>query len=146
MFQICWNVRAGFFIFMNTTIATLTKGQLEDKISKKIIEFYVSSIGTGPREARAYIVEDMILVRLKGKLLPIEEQLLGSGTQGIELVKNIQRSFHEINTAKLRQMIEEMTGHKVISSHSDVSTKTGEKFNAFIMDTDFNEEFKKNSW
>lgn len=131
---------------MNTTIATLTKGQLEDKISKKIIEFYVSSIGTGPREARAYIVEDMILVRLKGKLLPIEEQLLGSGTQGIELVKNIQRSFHEINTAKLRQMIEEMTGHKVISSHSDVSTKTGEKFNAFIMDTDFNEEFKKNSW
>ncbi len=116
-----------------------TKGQIEDTISKKVIEFYVKTLGTGPREARTYIIEDMVIVRLKGKLLPIEEQLLG-GEQGIELVKTIRKAFHEINTHKLRSMVEEETGHKVISTHSDVSTKTGERFEAFILESDFQKE------
>lgn len=117
-----------------------TKGQFEDTIAKQVIDFYVKTLGVGPREARAYILEDMVIVRLKGKLLPIEEQLLANEEQGVELVKTIRKAFHEINTHKLRSMIEKITGYKVISSHSDVSTKTGEKFEAFILDTNFEEE------
>ena len=120
----------------------LTKGQFEDTIAKRVIEFYVTSLGTGPREAKAYIIEDMVIVRLKGKLLPIEEQLLGGGDQGIELIKTIRKAFHEINTKKLRSMIEEITGHKVITTHSDISTKTGERFEAFILEANFEKELK----
>ncbi len=120
----------------------LTKGQIEDTIAKKVIEFYFNSIGKGPREARVWIVEDMIIVRLKGTLLPIEEQLLEGG-RGIELVKTIRKALHEINTKRLNAMIEEITGHKVISTHSDVSTKTDERFEAFILDTNFEKELKK---
>ncbi len=118
-----------------------TKGQIEDAIAKRVIEFYVSTLGTGPREAKVHIIEDMVIVRTYGKLLPIEEQLLG-GDQGVELVKTIRKAFHEINTKKLRSMIEEITGHKVVSSHADVSTKTGEKFEAFILETNFENELK----
>lgn len=121
-----------------------TKGQIEDTIAKRVVDFYVKSLGVGPREARAYIVEDMVIIRMKGKLLPIEEQLLG-GEQGIELVKTIRKAFHEINTKQLRGMIEEITGHKVVSSHSDVSTKTGEKFEAFILETNFEKELTSSS-
>ena len=121
----------------------LTKGQFEDTIAKRVIEFYVTSLGTGPREAKAYIIEDMVIVRLKGKLLPIEEQLLGGGDQGIELIKTIRKAFHEINTKKLRSMIEEITGHKVITTHSDISTKTGERFEAFILEANFEKELGK---
>lgn len=117
----------------------MSKGQIEDTIAKKVIEFYIKTLGVGPKEARAYIVEDMVIVRLKGKLLPIEEQLLG-GEQGIELVKTIRKAFHEINTHKLREIVADVTGHEVVSSHSDVSTKTGEKFEAFILNTDFEKE------
>lgn len=122
----------------------MTKGQVADTIAKQVIEFYVKTLGVGPKEARAYIVEDMVIVRLKGKLLPIEEQLLG-GDQGVELVKTIRKAFHEINTHKLREIIAQITGHKVISSHSDVSTKTGEKFEAFVLDGDFEKELAINS-
>lgn len=121
----------------------LTKGQIEDKIAKRVIEFYVTALGIGPREAKTYIVSDMVIVRLKGKLLPIEEQLLGGGDQGIELIKTIRKAFHEINTKKLRSMIEEITGYKVVTTHSDISTKTGERFEAFILEVDFENELRK---
>ena len=121
----------------------LTQGQVEDKIAKRVIEFYVTSLGTGPREAKAYIIEDMVIVRLKGKLLPIEEQLLGGGDQGVELIKTIRKAFHEINTKKLRSMIEEITGHQVVSTHSDISTKTGERFEAFILEANFEKELNE---
>ena len=46
-------------------------GQVKDKIAKQVTKFYVDTIGQGPEETRIYIVEDMVIVRLKGKLLPI---------------------------------------------------------------------------
>ncbi len=119
-----------------------TKGQIEDIIAKRVVEFYVKALGTGPKESNVWIVDDMVIVRLKGKLLPIEEQLL-VGAQGIELVKQIRKAFHEINTKQLNTIIEEITGHKVISTHSDISTKTGERFEAFILDTNYEAELTK---
>lgn len=121
-----------------------SKGQVEDQICKKVIEFYVNTLGTGPRQARVYLVEDMVIVRLQGKLLPLEEQLL-VGNKGIELVKTIRKALHEINTKRLNSIIEEVTGHKVKSTHSDISTKTGERFEAFILETDLEKELRKTS-
>lgn len=120
-----------------------SKGQLEDTIAKKIVEFYFKTLGTGPREAKVRIVEDMVIIRLKGKLLPLEEQLL-NGAQGIELVKTIRKALHEINTKRLNSIIEELTGHTVISTHSDISTKTGERFEAFVLDTNLESALQTN--
>jgi len=67
----------------------MTKGQIEDTISKEAAKFYLKTLGVGPRESRCYIIEDMIIVRLKGKLLPIEEKLLKFKT-GIKLIKDLR--------------------------------------------------------
>ena len=53
-----------------------TKGQVEDSLAKAFIQFYVKKLGTGPKSARVYIVEDMILVHLTGRLHPLEDFLL----------------------------------------------------------------------
>ena len=83
--------------------AKLTKGQIEDRISKDVSKFYLETLGVGPRESRCYIIEDMIIVRLKGKLLPIEQNILSmmDGKQAIELVKNIRKALHSITTKRL---------------------------------------------
>lgn len=119
----------------------LTKGQIEDVISKEVTKFYAKTLGVGPRETRAKIVEDMVIIRLKGKLLPLEEKLL-EGEHGLLMVKNIRKALHEILTKNFRNLIKEITNHGVISSHSDVSTKTGEILEVFILDTNYERELE----
>jgi uncharacterized protein YbcI len=121
----------------------LSIGQIRDSISKQVTKFYVDTIGQGPQETRIYILEDMVIVRLKGKLLPVEERLL-EGANGIDLVKDIRKKLHEVLTTHLVEIVSETTGHKVISSHSDISTKTGEMLEVFILDSNYEIELDIN--
>jgi uncharacterized protein YbcI len=117
-------------------------GQLEDAIAKKVTKFYVDTLGHGPKETKVYIIDDMAIVRLKGKLLPIEEKLL-ERDNGVELVKDIRKVLHATLTKSLSTIVEEVTSRKVVSSHSDVSTKTGEVFEVFILDESYENSSKK---
>lgn len=117
-------------------------GQLEDTIAKKVTRFYVETLGHGPKETKVYIIDDMVIVRLQGKLLPIEEKLL-ERHNGVELVKDIRKGLHATLTKSLSTIVDEVTGHKVVSSHSDISTKTGEVLEVFILDTSYENSRKK---
>lgn len=117
----------------------LTIGQIKDIISKQVTKFYVETIGQGPENTRIYILEDMVIVRLKGKLLPIEEKLL-EGEHGIDLVKDVRKKLHQVLTTHLGEIVSNITGHKVISSHSDISTKSGEMLEVFILDSNYETE------
>ncbi len=116
-------------------------GQIQDAISKEVTKYYAQILGHGPKETRVYLIEDMVIVRLKGSLLPLEKKLL-EGKEGNELVKNIRHSLHEILTTHLTTIIENITKHTVISSHSDVSTKTGEIIEVFIFSNNYEVELK----
>ena len=120
----------------------LSTGQVEDNISKQVTKFYFDTLGHGPKETRIYILEDMVIVRLKDKLLPLEEKLL-EGKGGVSLVKNIREKLHEVLTVDLSLIVSNITQHKVVSSHSDISTKTGEMLEVFILDTNYEAEFDK---
>jgi uncharacterized protein YbcI len=85
----------------------------------------------------------MVIVRLKGKLLPIEEKLL-EGEDGVDLVKDIRKKLHAVLTTNLGLIVSSITGHKIISSHSDISTKTGEMLEIFILDSYYETELKTN--
>lgn len=52
-----------------------TKGQMEAEISNAMTKFEMEYMGRGPKETKAYIIDDMILVRLKGVLTDAERQL-----------------------------------------------------------------------
>jgi len=85
----------------------------------------------------------MVIVRLKGKLLPIEEKLL-EGEDGVDLVKDIRKKLHAVLTTNLGLIVSSITGHKIISSHSDISMKTGEMLEIFILDSYYETELKTN--
>lgn len=110
-----------------------TKGQIEDEISKSVTKFYLKALGVGPDQSKSYILNDMIIIRLKGKLLPIEETLL-DGHRGVQLVKDLRKALHEATINGMSTLIKKITRHNVVSSHSDISTKTGEIVQVFIMD------------
>lgn len=118
------------------------QGQIEDSLAKEATKFYLNNLGVGPRESRAYIVEDMIIIRLKSKLSPIEEKLL-QGDRGIELVKDIRKSLHEITTHGMNALIKKITNHNVVSSHSDISTKSGEIMQIFVLDINYEKSLQQ---
>lgn len=116
----------------------MTKGQVEDAITKKVVKFYFNTIGVGPEKAKTYIIEDMVIVRFKGHLLPIEQKLL-HGNNGVELVKNIRQSIHELTIKESAHIISEITHQTVVSTHSDISTKSGEIIQIFILKNNYQE-------
>jgi len=118
-----------------------TKGQIEDALGKAFIQFYVQKLGTGPKNARVYILEDMIIARLTGRLHPLEDFLIHE-KKGIELVKHIRKAFQEATIKDLNKVIKKHIECEVISFHSDSSTKTGERFEIFIVDRNLSEYFK----
>ncbi|NQU38741.1 MAG: DUF2294 domain-containing protein [Lentisphaerae bacterium] len=114
-----------------------TKGQIEAEISEAIIKFEREYMGRGPDETKTYIIDDMILVRLKGVLTPAEKHLAKAGekTQGRSLIKQVRIELLEKAKVLLDTIIHDITGHNVKSLHTDISTSTGERIIIFTLDS-----------
>ena len=112
---------------------TMTKGQLEDKISAAITRFEKEHLGRGPEEVKTFILGDVILVRLKGILTPAEQQL-SRNHDGRLLVKQVRVQLIENSKPLLEEILQTLTGRNVITIHSDISTINGERGFVFILD------------
>ena len=75
-----------------------TKGQVEAQIAAMITGFEREQMGRGPKEVRVWIVEDLILIRLKGVLTPAEERLTGD-PNGRHLLKQLRNRLIETSRA-----------------------------------------------
>lgn len=111
----------------------MTKGQLEAKVSEAVSKFELEYMGRGPKLIRSYIINDMIIVRLSGVLSP-SEQKLTDNPQGIELFKKVRSSLFEGGRGYLETLITDIINVAIVSTHSDISTKTGEKIIVITVD------------
>jgi uncharacterized protein YbcI len=118
---------------------TKTKGEIEAAISEAIVRFEIDYMGRGPKETRSYIVEDVILVRLKGMLTPAEQQLTKT-TDGIELIKRMRSTIIDNARAEFSRVITNTTGVAVRDILTDISTDTGERIFLFILDRNLGRE------
>ncbi len=112
-----------------------TKGEIEAEISEAMVKFEVEYMGCSPKEARAYLIDDMVLVRLKGVLTRAEEQL-SKRTDGVELIKKVRSTLIENAKTLLSQVVGDITGAKVIGLHTDISTVAGERVIVLTLDRD----------
>ena len=118
--------------------ARLSKGQIEDQIGKEIIRFCLKYLGHGPREIKTYIIEDIVVVRIIDDLRSFEKALLvGNQDVDIETIKEIYRRMWERYIGELSKIIKQNTGSEIICSHHDISTKTDERVEVFILDSKF---------
>ena len=113
-----------------------TLGQIEADISQAIVKFEKQYMGRGPNEIRSHIIDDLVIVRLRGVLTPAEQEL--ARTNGLErgtlLVKSVRTELIEKARPLLESAIEEITGRKVISMHTDLSTRLGERVLLFVLE------------
>ena len=114
-----------------------TKGQIESEISEAIVKFEKEYMGRGPEETKTYIIDDMVLVRLSGVLTPAEKQLAKTegDPHGQALIKQVRTKLIEKGRMLLDTIVQDITGRKVRSLHTDISTHTGERVIIFVMDS-----------
>ena len=138
---------AGFLVNQLTMIKTEisktqppTKGQMEAEISNALIAFEKEHMGRGPVDVRTHIIQDMVLIRLKGVLTPAERHL-AKDDEGIYLIKQVRAKLLENSNKILAEIIKGLTGCAVISFHTDISTKTGERIIIITLSEDLERRF-----
>jgi len=114
-----------------------TRGQLESEVAVFVNGFEREHMGRGASEIRAFLVEDMLIVRLRGILTPAEQQLAKSQAteRGRDLIKQVRLELLNRSQSMLVAGIKDIAGVGVRSMHVDISTKTGEKVIVFSLAT-----------
>lgn len=109
------------------------QSKTEAAISDEMMAFQHQFVGRGPDRIRTRIVEDLVIVRSFGVFTPAEKQLAKS-FEGRGLIKAMRQQVLEAGRSVLEGIVERHTGAEVISIHADISTKSGEWLDVFVLD------------
>ncbi len=109
---------------------------MEAAISDALTRFEKEYMGRGPLETKTYILDDMVIARLKGALTKAEMKLVKTegNSRGRELIKQVRIELIENGRSLLETAVRSITRRKIRSLHTDVSTTTGEKVIIFVLD------------
>ena len=108
---------------------------MRNAIRQAVIKFEQDFMGRGPTDVRAFIIRDMVVVRLKGVLTQAERQL-AKNADGIEMVKRMRQNLIAQGRDSLCSEIAGITGVKVTGLFTDIDTEIGERIMVFTLDQD----------
>ena len=112
-----------------------TQGEIEAAICKAMSRFEQEYIGRGPKDIRAHLIGDLVVVRLQGVLTAAEQHLATvlPAEKGRDLLKQVRSQLIEVARPKLDAVVQDITGTKPVSLHHDISTVTGEEIVVFAL-------------
>jgi uncharacterized protein YbcI len=112
-----------------------TQGEIEGAISEGMGRFEQEYMGRGPRDVRAHLIDELVVIRLQGVLTAAEQHLVKTLTpeKGRDLLKQVRTHLIETARPTMEVMIQVITGVNVVSLHHDISTVTGEEVVVFTL-------------
>src|SRR6187401_2425060 len=112
-----------------------TAGELEAAVCAGVAQFEQEYMGRGPKDIRAHLIDDLLVVRLQGVLTAAEQHLVKSlpAEKGRDLLKQVRTHLIETARPMMEAMVEGVTGIAVCSLHHDISTVTGEEIILFTL-------------
>lgn len=113
-----------------------SKREVEQEISQAMIRFEKEFMGRGPLVTRSYIIDDLVLVRLTNVLTPAELKLAESKDRkaGRLLIKQMRQELIEQGRPLLDAAIFDVLKVGVVSLHTDISARTGERIIVFTLE------------
>ena len=111
------------------TLTNKSLKELEAEISQAVIRFEKEVMGRGPLETKTYLLDDLVLIRLKGVLTPSELKLAETNDRqrGRYLLKQVRQELLDQGRPVLEEIIRDVLGVEIRSLHTDISTRTGER-------------------
>ena len=95
---------------------------MESAIRNAIIKFAQDFMGRGPDDVRAFIVRDLVVVRLKGVLTPADRQLAQTA-EGVDMVERLRQNLIAQGRDKLCEQVSEITGAKILGVFTDIDVQ-----------------------
>ncbi len=117
-----------------------SKGFIESEISKAITQWEKDFLGRGSISVKTDILRDMIIVNLQGVLTPAEYTVCETKA-GMLNIKRTRSELVESGIGNLNDIIFTITGEKVRSFHTDLSSRTGERIMVFKLFNDLEKKF-----
>jgi uncharacterized protein YbcI len=116
-------------------VAMKTQGEIEAAICEGVSHFEQDYMGRGPKDIRAHLLGDLLVVRLQGVLTAAEQHLVKSlsAEKGRDLLKQVRTHLIETARPVMEAMVQDITGAKVLTLHHDISTTTGEEVILFTL-------------
>lgn len=93
-------------------------GELLARISNEFVTMQKEFWGLGPLEAKSYMMDDLLLVVMRGGMTRAELTMIDFGRQ--DLVREFRQCFEDDMTKILVGKIEHLTGRKVLTYQSQM--------------------------
>jgi uncharacterized protein YbcI len=110
----------------------LAGGRLLAEITNRIVAFMREHYGRGPIKAKTYVLDNLIVCVLSDGFTAIERTMMEGGEP--ERVLDMRRDFQRMMEDRYRQMIEQLTGRKVLAFLSQAHVEPDLTIEIFLMD------------
>ena len=103
------------------------------RISNEMVRAQKQFFGKGPTEAKSYILDDLLIIVMRGGLTTAEKTMLEFGQP--DQVRQFRQLFENEMTQRLTDMIERLTGRKVATYQSQVMFDPDLVVEMFVFDS-----------
>ena len=109
------------------------RGQsLLSRVSNEMVRAQKQFFGKGPTDAKSYMLDDMLIVVMRGGLTTAEHTMLEFGRA--DQVREFRQLFENEMSGRLIGMVEELTGRKVATYQSQVMFAPDVVVEMFVFD------------
>jgi uncharacterized protein YbcI len=106
---------------------------LLSRLSNEMVHAQKEFFGKGPTQAKSYMLDDLLLIVMRGGLTTAEKTMLDFGKP--DQVRQFRQLFENEMTERLTSMVEELTGRQVLTYQSQVMFDPDLVVEMFVFDS-----------
>ncbi len=103
------------------------------RISNEMVRAQKQFFGKGPTKAKSYMLDDFLLIVMRGGLTTAEKTMLEFGKP--DQVRQFRQLFEDEMTERLTAMVEKLTGRKVATYQSQIMFDPDLVVEMFVFDS-----------
>ena len=107
-------------------------GRLLAEITDRLVQLIREHYGRGPISAKTYFLDNLIVCVLSDGFIAIERTMMEGGSP--ERVLELRREFQRLMETRYTDMVEELTGRKVLAFLSQAHVEPDLTVEMFLMD------------
>ena len=111
---------------------------LLSQLSNEMVQAQKEYYGKGPTKAKSYMLDDFLVIVMRGGVLPAERTMIDAGRE--DAVREFRQEFQNEMGARLIARIEELTGRNVVTYQSQTLFDPDMMFEIFVFDSAAGEE------